>query len=339
MTGGDTDTRGPEASGPKPPPHIDRLLVIKHGALGDFVQALGPFAAIRRHHHGALVTLLTTAPFAKFAEASCYFDVVWVDTRPSLWSPATWLALRRRLRAGRFDRIYDLQTSDRSGFYFRLVGPEPRPEWSGVAKGCSHPHANVGRDAMHTIERQREQLAIAGIVDIPLPDVSWVPDGAERFDLETPYILLVPGGSAHRPEKRWPARNYAAVTRELGRRGYAVVLLGTAAEEDLMQTVVEADSGVRNLAGQTSYFDIVGLARNAVAALGNDTGPMHLITAAGCPTTVLFSSASDPALCAPRAAADARPATILRRDRLVDLAVDEVLAAFAPCQAVQRADR
>ena len=34
-----------------------RILVIKLGALGDFVQALGPFAAIRRHHAGDRITL------------------------------------------------------------------------------------------------------------------------------------------------------------------------------------------------------------------------------------------------------------------------------------------
>ena len=40
-----------------------RVLVIKLGALGDFLQALGPFAAIRHHHKEAKITLLTTAPF------------------------------------------------------------------------------------------------------------------------------------------------------------------------------------------------------------------------------------------------------------------------------------
>ena len=42
-----------------------RILVIKLGALGDFIYALGPMAAIRRHHKDARITLLTTAPFEK----------------------------------------------------------------------------------------------------------------------------------------------------------------------------------------------------------------------------------------------------------------------------------
>ena len=37
-----------------------RVLVIKHGALGDFVLATGPFAAIRQAHIRDTVVLLTT---------------------------------------------------------------------------------------------------------------------------------------------------------------------------------------------------------------------------------------------------------------------------------------
>ncbi|MEC7538546.1 MAG: ADP-heptose--LPS heptosyltransferase, partial [Pseudomonadota bacterium] len=39
------------------------VLVIKLGALGDFVQALGPFSAIRAHHADQRIALLTTPPF------------------------------------------------------------------------------------------------------------------------------------------------------------------------------------------------------------------------------------------------------------------------------------
>ncbi|MFX9877842.1 glycosyltransferase family 9 protein, partial [Acinetobacter baumannii] len=50
-----------------------------------------------------------------------------------------------------------------------------------------------------------------------------------------------------------------------------------------------------DLTGRTDLFQIAGLARRAAGAVGNDTGPMHLIAAVGCPSLVLFSHASDPA--------------------------------------------
>ncbi len=305
----------------------ENILIIKLGALGDFVQALGPFAAIRRHHAGARVTLLTTPPYADFAAASPYFDEVWTDSRPAALRAAAWLALRRRLRGGDFARVYDLQTSSRSSFYFRLFWPGPYPEWSGIAKGCSHLHANPERDALHTFERQAEQLAIAGIARVPPPDLSWVSADVTAFSLPAPFVLLAPGGASHRPHKRWPVNHYAALAHALWDQGVTTVLLGAAAEATLLQRI----SGnapvpyVRSLAGQTSITDIAALARGARFAIGNDTGPMHLTAAVGCPSVVLYSHDSDPALCAQRGP----KVSILRRDPLAALEVSEVLEAAA----------
>ncbi|MDA0704536.1 MAG: ADP-heptose--LPS heptosyltransferase, partial [Proteobacteria bacterium] len=197
-----------------------RILVVKLGALGDFIQALGPAAAIRNHHPAAEITLLTTAPFADLGRAAPWFDRVWLDERPPWHRPGAWLALRRRLRGAGFSRVYDLQTSDRSAFYFRLLGPGRRPEWSGIAPGCSHPHDNPARDSMHTMERQAEQLAMAGIAETPPPDFAWLDGNITEFALgAAPFVLLVPGGAAHRPDKRWPAESYGALAAALARRG------------------------------------------------------------------------------------------------------------------------
>jgi ADP-heptose:LPS heptosyltransferase len=300
------------------------VLVIKLGALGDFVQATGPFAAIRRHHAAARITLLTTPPFAELAAASGWFDEVWAEGRPGGRDLRGWLDLRRRLRGGGFGRVYDLQTSRRSSFYLRLFWPGPTPEWSGIAGDCSHPHANPRRDFMHTLERQAEQLAVAGVADVPPSDFSWAKADLDRFTLAERFGLVVPGGAVHRPAKRWPAERFAAAAGWLAEQGIQPVLLGAAEETELIQSIAERAPGARSLAGGTSLFDIVALARGAAVALGNDTGPMHVCALVGCPSVVLYSEASDPALCAQRGPC----VTILRRPRLAHLEVEEVVSAL-----------
>ena len=138
---------------------MDKILVIKHGALGDFVLATGPFSAIRHHHKSSKITLLTTAPFEWLAGHSGYFDSIWIDPKPPWHRCRHWISFRRRLQREQFTRVYDLQTSGRSNLYF-LLFPQPKPEWSGTAAGCSHPHTNAKRNDMHTLERQIEQLNI-----------------------------------------------------------------------------------------------------------------------------------------------------------------------------------
>lgn len=314
-------------------PHAaGRVLVIKHGALGDFVLALGPARAIRDHHPAARITLLTTPPFAALARLCPWFDEVWTDDRPRWSRPGAWLALRRRLRAAAFDRVYDLQTSYRSNAYFYLLGPGRRPAWCGIALGAAHRHTDPRRRRLHTIERQAGQLAAAGIRGVPLPDVGWLGGAASALAPDRPYALVVPGGSAHRPEKRWPAERFAALAKWLAERGLTPVLVGGAGERRLTEAIAAACPGAVDLAGATDLAEIIALARGARLAVGNDTGPMHLVAVAGCPTVTLFSSHSDPARCAPRGP----EATWLRRADLSALPLASVTAALAGALADAR---
>lgn len=293
-----------------------RILVIKLSALGDFIQATGPFAAIRAHHADAHITLLTTKAFQGLAKASPYFDEIWLDERPKIWDLPGMLRLKRKLKSVDFARVYDLQTSDRSSSYFYLMGSPP---WSGIAHGASFPHDNPDRDRMHTLERQAEQLAMAGIPATPPPDLSWLGADIGRFHLPCRILLMVPGGAPHRPAKRWPARYFADLAERTLQDGILPVLLGTKADKDPIREILKLEPRVLSLIDRTDFADIAVLARHALGAVANDTGPAHIIAAAGCPEVVVFSEESDPALCAPRGHVQ-----VLSRADLADLRPAEV---------------
>lgn len=304
-----------------------RILVIKLSALGDFVQASGPMKAIRAAHPDAAITLLTTAPYVAMGEATGWFDTVWSDGRPD-WTdlPAVWRLLRR-LRAARFDRVYDLQTQSRTVRYFQLLWPS-RPEWSGNAPGAAFAYTGPERDRLHVQDSQREQLRIADIAEVGPPDVSWLIGDAGKFDLKTPYALLAPGGAPHRPAKRWPAARFSALAARLLGQGITPVVLGHGAEEAaLAATILAAAPGAVSLVGKTTIADIASLARGAALVVGNDTGPVHVVVATGCPAVVLFSRDSNPDLSAPRPIRPDQPVTILREPDLADLPVDAVWTA------------
>ena len=300
-----------------------RILVLKLGAFGNVVLSMSSFAAIRQHHAGAHITLLTTAPYAAWMAASPWFDQVLVDERPSWWNLPGVLRLRRMLVAGRFDRVYDLQTSNRSSRYFQLFPRRARPEWSGIAPGGSHPDLQPDRNGIHDIDRQHGQLRQAGIEAFPAPDLSWCRSDLSRFPLPPRIALLVPGSSAHRPQKRWPADRYRALAAALDAQGLTPVVLGSKDEQTLAAAICRETPAI-DLAGQTSFADLAELARTAELAVGNDTGPMHLLAAAGCPSVVLFSQDSDPARCVPRGPWVRH----LRRPELADLPLEDVLAAL-----------
>lgn len=275
----------------------NNILVIKLGALGDFIQALGPMAAIRAHHPYDHITLLTTPPFEALARDCGYADEVWVRTRPKWHDIKGWLNLRKDLNDRKFKRVYDLQNNDRTALYFKLF--KPVPEWSGAVKGASLRNASPDRSAGKAFYGHVQTLAIAGITGIVPDTLSWMKGRIDFEGLRAPYILIVPGGSPQHPQKRWPVSSYAALCAKAAAAGYQPVILGAKAEEGAAAEIAQAAPGALNLAGQTGFYDIAALARHAAAALGNDTGPMHIIAPTGCKSIVLFSEASNPKRHAP----------------------------------------
>jgi len=296
-----------------------QIAVIKLGALGDVVQALGPMQAIRTHHPLDRITLVTTPPYAAFLRASGLFDAVWEDGR--VRTLGAFLRFAARWRRARFDRVYDLQTSSRSSSYLWLLWPQ-HPQWSGVAFLSSHPHANPGRVAMHTVDRQAEQLAMAGIPATPSADLSFAKADLTGLALPPRYAVLVPGGSAHRPAKRWPVAQFGALARWLSAQGVTPVIIGAGAERALAEAIrLQAPEAI-DLTDRTDLMAIAALGRGATLAIGNDTGPMHLLAAAGAPSLVLFSAESDPARCAPRG----KSVSVLQVADLSSLSLDKVTA-------------
>jgi len=275
---------------------MQNILIIKHSALGDFVLASGAMHSIRAHHPQARLTLLTTPLFAEMSRVMGIFDEVLIDARPKFWQIGELKGLKRRLNSG-YDRIYDLQVSDRTAFYHRFLLADPKPEWVGHAKGCSH---FVEKDmTKHAFQRHRGQLAAVGIQDTPLPDLTGLTPDVADFDLPEKYALLVPGGAPHRPQKRWPAEHYRWVSRWLADQEITPVLIGTKADAGPIDDITDGNGSVVDLSGKTSLLQLAGVAKGAEFALGNDTGPMHIVGATQTPCVVLFSNDSRPEQSAP----------------------------------------
>src|SRR5277367_70150 len=128
---------------------IQRALVIKLGGVGEMVLAFPAFERIRQAHPKAKITLLTTQPFEALAKSSPFFNAV--DAEGAARDPASWTAQILRIRAGHFDRVYDLQNDASTNLIFQALRPFA-PQWSGAALGASLPYRNRHRGRMHQLE-------------------------------------------------------------------------------------------------------------------------------------------------------------------------------------------
>lgn len=257
------------------------ILVIKLGALGDFVQATTAFAALKAYHPNAQLTLLTTAPYVDFARRLGFFDHILIDSRPKWYQWTQIRSLIKTLRSRSFDTVIDLQGVDRTRLYKRLF---PRSTvW------VDHPSSG---NLPHPQDRFRYQLKAMAVHDLPTLDLGML---AEPLTVSNPYALLIPGASnAHGGRKKWPEENYASLAKYLLGQGIQPVIIGGPGES--FPIITQQVPVALNLVGQTSFYQVIGLAQQALFAVGNDTGPMLLAASGGCPTLTLYSSVNPAAI-------------------------------------------
>lgn len=309
-----------------------RVLVIQLGGIVPFVQALAAAKCIREHHVGARITLLTTDTTRELAEKCPYFDTVEADGKPK--DPQAITKLIARIRAAKYDVIYDLEGSNRTNNYFQGLRPWP-PKWSGPIAGASFSCLTPRREDMHPLDFYAHQLAVAGVcADDPLmPDLSWVRAALrdpprlqpDYFGIRGRYVLLLPRGAQDMPTRRWAEEKYVAVARTLAANGVTPVVLGGADERGVGAAIAKAEPKAKNLVSRPDIFQCVGLAERAYYAAGDDVELMHLAAAAGAPCLVFLSSLLRPEVATPRG----RSGVVMFTAAVIaDLSVEQVERQF-----------
>lgn len=320
---------------------VNRVLVIQLGGVASFLQALAAVKLIRERHVGARFTLLTTEATKEIAEKSPYFDTVEADGKPT--EPQAITKLIGRIRAAKYDMIYDLEGSSRTNNYFQGLRPWP-PKWSGPIAGASHAYLDPNRNDLHPMQRLAGQLVAAGIpVSGPLePDLSWLRQimrdaprlRPDYFGIHGRYVLLLPRGSNADPGRCWPEDKYIDLAKRIARNGVTPVVLGGTDERNLGAAIAKEVPSAKNLVTRSDLFQCIGLAERAAFAVGDDVELMHVAAAAGTPSLVFLSSLHRPELAAPKGKGGVVEFTAAV---IADLPVDQVERQLRNCGVFREA--
>ncbi len=316
----------------------EHVVIIKHGGLGDFIQAFDFFGAIRARHHDGQIDLVTSKALAPLAQNAPWFNNIYIDDR-TWYSYAT---ICYKLKCLPISWVYDLQTSDRTWWYYNILNLwTTKLNWSGHVKGASHYHNNPLRDSLHTIERLQDQFKYAGIVNIKEQSLDWLTNSdAGSLNAKTINIIkrckgalcaLVVACSSKRPQKRWHDKNFAQLGNALIQQGFDIVLIGAGIDDQASASAItrymqEMDGEhphlhCHNLVGKTSFEDLGYLFQHTSAVVGADTGLMHLAACTAPFSLTLFGNASNPTLCAPQG----KNAHFLHHDHLQEISAERVL--------------
>ena len=271
-----------------------RLLVIRGGAIGDFICTLPALAALRERWPEAQLEILGYPHIAELAHGRRYADAV--------------RSIEARAMAGFFvpQGILDPAWMDYFGSFQVVISYlfDPDEIFAGNVRRCgvkqfiaASPKPCDLPAAAHFC-RPLETLAI--YVAQPVPRV--FPNAADQQVAERFLARLQPGriavlhpgsGSA---KKNWPAEKFAALGRwlvdELALR--LVVVRGEADAAPVSQLTTALAPRPVELATGLKLVELAAVLERSTVFAGNDSGITHLAAAVGTPTVALFGPASIP---------------------------------------------
>lgn len=299
---------------------IERLLIVRLGAMGDVIHTLPAVAALRAAFPEAtlgwlieerwaelLCTLSTPRSGPRSAQRPLVDRVHTVNTRQwraAPFSVATWERMAASLsdvRAARYQTAVDFQGAARSALLAR---------WSGapIIYGSAQPRENLASmfytrqvipHGQHIVDQNLSLAESVAKRKLEISKAEFPIDDAAQQECDRRlkatgtqnFALLNPG--AGWGAKQWPAERYGEVARQLAENGLKSLVNFGPGEEDLARSVETASGG----AAETftgSLTQLIALTRRACLFIGGDTGPMHLAAALGIPVVAIFGP-TDPA--------------------------------------------
>jgi len=218
-------------------------------------------------------------------------------------------AIARKLASKKYQRAIVLPNSLKSALVPFFAGIPTRTGFRGEYRyGLINDMRMLDKRRMPRMIDRFAALAGTGSLNDKAPDHSEFP--ALEVDIERrallvdqlklktsrPVIGLCPGAEFGEA-KRWPEKHFATLASDLIKEGADVWIFGGNGDQQTAQAIIDSSaSGTRDrivdLTGKTSLMDVVDIMGQCLCVVSNDSGLMHVASAIGCHTIVLYGSTS-----------------------------------------------
>jgi ADP-heptose:LPS heptosyltransferase len=294
-----------------------RILILRALYLGDLLCTIPAWRALRAAHPTATIALIglpwareIVRRFPRYLDEFIPFPGYpgLPEEEPDYDRLPAFLAEMRERHADLFlqmhgagsyvnDLAFLCEARERAGFYPASERCPTRGRFLPYPDDISEIHRHLRLMASLDIPLTGDHLEWP-VLEEDQAELDRLLQGEQAAPLEPgSYVCLHPGGRGL--TRRWPVERFAAVAQALMKKGYRIVLTGTAAEASLAQRLTEGLSvPPLNLVGKTTLGSLGVLLREARLLVANDTGVSHVAAALRTPS-VIVSVGSDPLRWAP----------------------------------------
>ena len=271
---------------------MSNILIIKHGSLGDLIQANGAIQDIKSSFKTSKVFLLTSRAYLEFMSSCPYIDGVILDKRLPRWNFFYLKDLKNLLAKYEFSHVFDLQNSDRTKFYKKYILKQPIWSSSETTLDEGEKLSDFNEDSV--LNRMTKQLKKSNVIikNTQAINLNWgIKDISRSLKQYTngEYILIFPFCSKKHVKKKWPYFSELIIKiKEIYKNKYPILVAPGPneifeAKKLKAKLVLDSDQPV-------SINFLISLIDSAKYVISNDTGPAHICSHLNKKGLALFGS-------------------------------------------------
>lgn len=299
--------------------HVRRILIVKPSSFGDIIHTFKAVQLLHENYPKAVIDWLVNPAFAELLDYAPVEIARKIPfKRKQLGNVFTFLPefikLVFQLRKIKYDMIFDFQGLLRSALFSKIACSKrvvgfANPREKGAIKFYNR-RVELPEGCRQAVERNLA-LARSYCKDWELESPLHIPVIQHNRDFvksklkrrnisyKEGIVAIFPG--ARWESKRFPTAMFANLINQLHEKypQYKFLLLGSSDEAESAEAIVQATGDyVSNIAGATKLGGLVELLRLCKLVVANDSGPLHLAAALGCPT-MAFYGPTDPTYTGP----------------------------------------
>ena len=275
---------------------MSNILIIKHGSLGDIIQANGAMKDIKQRFPNDKVLLLTTPPYTNLMSYCPYINGVLIDKRLPRWNIIYLFKLKKMLKRFNFEKVFDLQNSSRTKFYKKFILRDI--DWSSTETSLEPKQKKSDFDQEPVLKRMKIQLQKSGIETkfTENPDLNWASKNITSLMnqyIDGNYIAVFPFCSSKHKEKVWPY--FGDLIKEIKNlyKGKYNVVVAPGPKEITLAKQLDVNI-ILNKEKSLDLMELVGFIKGSSYVISNDTGPAHITKHLNKKGLVLFGSHTSP---------------------------------------------
>jgi len=274
-----------------------RILILRGGAIGDFISTLPALRALRARWPESYIELAGYPHIAQLAQSGGLVDtVVSLDNAETAkyFTPEPSISSRHLDYIRSFDLIITYLYDPDSFVRNCLVSSGARQ----VIYGCPIIRQT---HAVDTLMKPLEELAIyMDGIETPRLELKaqYVKKGAELIKKFGRKVVAIHPGSGS-PVKNWPLANFVELCSMFSTKGsFTPVFLTGEADTAILEELAALKNQVPVISGH-SLIEIAGILSQCAGYVGNDSGITHLAAAVQIPVVAIYGP-TNPSIWAPR---------------------------------------